>query len=154
MGEGAKSKMQPATSPAMCTQQKPQGKDCAVWKERRGGGTSCRVMGPGACHGTTLGLLAHKSDIQNTRRLHPPITNSIRDTIQKLLSLTIWGVPKMGLQVPKSKFRDHFSIQITPQNPQLRHHKKWFLPFCPPTYSLLTSAWVDVSIKLILDNSS
>ena len=30
----------------------------------------------------------------------------------------ILGVPKIALWVPESKFRDHFSIQTSPQNPQ------------------------------------
>ena len=32
--------------------------------------------------------------------------------------LAILGVPKMALRVPESKFRDHFSIQTSPQNLQ------------------------------------
>ena len=32
--------------------------------------------------------------------------------------LVILGVPKMVLRVPESKFRNHFSIQTSPQNPQ------------------------------------
>ena len=32
--------------------------------------------------------------------------------------LDILGVPKMALRVPESKFRNHFSIQTRPQNPQ------------------------------------
>ena len=36
----------------------------------------------------------------------------------KMAVFAILGVSKMALRVPESKFRDHFSIQTSPQNPQ------------------------------------
>ena len=36
----------------------------------------------------------------------------------KWLFWAILGVPKMAFWVPKSKFRDHFSVKNSPQNPQ------------------------------------
>ena len=42
--------------------------------------------------------------------------------------LTIFGVPKMALRVPESKFWDHFSIQIPPLKPPFRHFGNHFGP--------------------------
>ncbi len=36
----------------------------------------------------------------------------------KMAVFAILGVPKMALRVPESKFRDHFSIRTSLQNPQ------------------------------------
>ena len=40
--------------------------------------------------------------------------------------LAIFGVPKMALGVPESKFYDHFSIQIPPLKPPFRHFGNHF----------------------------
>ena len=40
-----------------------------------------------------------------------------------------WGIPKMALGVPESKFKDHFSIQIPPLKPPFRHFGNHFGPW-------------------------
>ena len=40
-----------------------------------------------------------------------------RILVPEVAFLGVWGVPKMALRVPQSKFRDHFSIQTSPKKP-------------------------------------
>ena len=47
----------------------------------------------------------------------PEVPFLVPPKLLKCPVLAISGVPEMALRVPKSKFRDHFSIQTSPQKP-------------------------------------
>ena len=96
----------------------------------------------------TLGMSGSMNNSQTTRFLHSLVSWDSQGVI-----FSHFGVTKMTLWVPESKFRDHFSLQTSPQNLQkatsrtkIGPQKVFFghFAFCKSWYQMMMKTYLFV----------